>query len=255
MTQMTQMTPLTPVSTEMPNSAPSTFSDEEKERLVEEFRAYLEDATQPPERGGSSGCDGFESPAPAVDLSTLLAEMAVLKNELRLQSRQFKNTLDELRAFGGDLRAHSERLQEELERAREQAASIQTQTTRQFLLALLDLRDRLQSGVDAARRPPSSLMAHLLPGPARFAASLAEGQRLTLQRLDELLAGHRVRPLRVIGETLDPQRMRVVGLEAAAGSAAVADGTVLREVQRGFLLDGELLRIAEVIVSKKANRT
>ena len=252
---MTLMTPMTPGLTETWTTAPTTFSDEERERLVEEFRAYLEDATRPPEPDDSAEGDGFDSPAPAVDLSTLLAEMAVLKNELRLQSRQFKNTLDELRAFGSDLRAHSERLQEELERAREQAAAIQAQTTRQFLLALLDLRDRLQSGVDAARRPPSSVMARLLPGPTRFAASLAEGQRLTLQRLDELLAGHRVRPLRVIGETLDPQRMRVVGLETAASSAAVADGTVLREVQRGFSHDGELLRIAEVIVSKKANRT
>jgi molecular chaperone GrpE (heat shock protein) len=49
--------------------------------------------------------------------------------------------------------------------------------------------------------------------------------------------------------------MRVVGLEAASGVGRDPDGTVLREVQRGFFHDGELLRIAEVIVSKKANRT
>ncbi|RDE50305.1 MAG: nucleotide exchange factor GrpE [Candidatus Accumulibacter meliphilus] len=252
------MTEMTPVFTEMQTLAPTAFPAEERERverLVEEFRAYLEDAAQLSEPGDAWDGEPLESPLPAVDLSTLLAEMAVLKSELRLQSRQFKNTLDELRCFGNDLRAHSERLQEELERAREQAALIQGQTTRQFLLALLDLRDRLQSGVDAARRPPSSFLERLLPGPTRLAASLAEGQRLTLQRLDELLAGHRVRPIRVVGERLDPQRMRVVGLEAAAASAAIPDGSVLREVQRGFFHDGELLRIAEVIVSKKANRT
>jgi molecular chaperone GrpE len=179
----------------------------------------------------------------------------VLKNELRLQSRQFKNTLEELRLFGNDMRQHGERLQRELDRAREQAAAVQTQTERRFLLALLDLRDRLQSGVDAAARPPSSFLSRLVPAPTRFAASLAEGQRLTLQRLDDLLATHGVRSLPVLGETLDPHRMRVVGVEACGTAANVADGTVLREVQRGFLHKGELLRIAQVIVSKKATRT
>jgi len=38
-----------------------------------------------------------------------------------------------------------------------------------------------------------------------------------------------------------------------ATAAAVADGTVLREVRRGFYHDDGLLRLAEVIVSKKAN--
>ncbi|WP_291992980.1 nucleotide exchange factor GrpE [Candidatus Accumulibacter sp. ACC003] len=238
-----------------PSPVPNAFSADDKERLVDEFRACLDQlarlAAADDVSADEAGGETFDGDRPAVDLATLLGEMAVLKNELRLQSRQFKNTLDELRCFGGDLRAHSERLQHELERAREQAAAAQRQTERQFLLALLDLRDRLQSGVDAAQRPPPSLLARVFPGPTRLAASLAEGQRLTLQRLDELLAGHRVRPMRVVGEAIDPERMRVLGVEAAAA----ADGTVLREVQRGFFQDGELLRIAEVIVSKKANRT
>jgi hypothetical protein len=48
--------------------------------------------------------------------------------------------------------------------------------------------------------------------------------------------------------------MRVVGVEAADAAASVAEGTVLREVQRGFLHKGELLRTAQVIVSKKAKQ-
>jgi molecular chaperone GrpE len=171
-----------------------------------------------------------------------------------LQSRQFKNTLEELRRFGNDLRDHEERLQRDLDRERERAATIQRQTERQFLLALLNLRDRLQSGVDAAQRPPASFLARLVPGASRFAASLAEGQRLTLQRLDNLLGQHRVRPMQVLDAALDPERMRVVGVETAADSAHLPDGTVLREVQRGFFHDGELLRVAQVIVSKKATR-
>lgn len=227
---------------------------EERERLANEFRACLEWVGSQPSPCEDSSAEPPGAAPTAVDLSTLLAEMAVLKNELRLQSRQFKNTLEELRRFGNDLRDHGERLQRDLERERERAAAIQRQTERQFLLALLNLRDRLQSGVDAAQRPPAAILARLVPGPARFAASLAEGQRLTLQRLDNLLGQHRVRPMQVLGATLDPEQMRVVGLETAADSANIPDGTVLREVQRGFFHDGELLRVAQVIVSKKATR-
>ena len=234
------------------NSPVIALDPEERARLVDDFRAALERAARPCEPAGGPDDQAAGDAETSVDLATLLSEMAVLKSELRLQSRQFKNTLDELRGFGNDLRQHGERLQRDLERAREQAASIQGQTERQFLLALLDLRDRLQSGVDAAGKPPSSFLTRLVPGPTRFAASLAEGQRLTLQRLDDLLASHRVRPLPVLGEILDPQRMRVVGVEAASSSSSVPDGTILREVRRGFLHNGELLRVAEVIVSKKA---
>jgi molecular chaperone GrpE len=219
----------------------SELDAQAKERLVEAFRASLDD-------WDAAGNDEGEAP---VDLFSLLAEMASLNNEVRLQSRQFKSTLDELRRFGDELRARSERLERELDRAREQCASIQAQTERRLLLGLLDLRDRLQAGVEAAARPPASWLTRLLPGPSRFAASLAQGQRLSLQRLDDLLDSYRMRPIAALGEPLVPDRMRVVGVEAAPD---VADGIVLREARRGFFRDGELFRVAEVIVCKKANK-
>ncbi len=237
------------------NQRAIVLDPEERDRLVDDFRIGLERAAKNCEPYGLREGNSVDDAQTVVDLATLLSEMAVLKNELRLQSRQFKNTLEELRLFGNDLRQHGERLQRDLDRAREQAASVQGQTERQFLLALLDLRDRLQSGVDAAGRVPASFLTRLVPAPTRFAASLAEGQRLTLQRLDDLLASHGVRSLQVLGEALDPHRMRVVGVEAASEATNVADGTVLREVQRGFLHEGKLLRVAQVIVSRKATRT
>ena len=63
------------------------LDDAEKERLVEDFRACLEQWEE----------EGAEDDQP-VDLRTLLGEMAALKNEVRLESRQFKSALDELNA-------------------------------------------------------------------------------------------------------------------------------------------------------------
>ncbi len=212
----------------------------EKEDLIAQFCASLDAGEQ---RGGD------DEPEDGVDLHTLLAEMAALKNEIRLESRQFKSMLDEMRGFGDVLREQNDRLNRDLERAREQAASVGRQAERALLLDMLDLHDRLKAGVDAgaARRP--GFLARLLPGETRFARSLAQGLALTLQRVDDVLAGYRVRPIDVLGQQLDPHLMRAVGVESLSGQS---DGLVLRETRRGFLHGGELLRAAEVIVNKKA---
>lgn len=216
----------------------------QKESLIEEFRAYLDDADE--SDPAESDTEAGDTP---VDLHSLLAEMAALKNEIRLESRQFKAMLEEMRQFGEVLREQNERLNRELERAREQAAAGKRQAERGLLLGLLDLRDRLAAGVDAGAAHRPGFLARLAPAESRFADSLAQGQSLTLRRVDELLDGHQVRPLQAIGQNLDPHRMRAVGVEAVPGQP---DGQVLREVLRGYYQHGELLRAAEVIVNKKA---
>ena len=208
-----------------------------KQRLIEQVRACLD--------GDDSDPDDTDQP---LDLHTLLAEMAALKSEVRLQARQFKTALEQTQALGDALRAQSERLQQDLDRARAQATQAKSQAERGLLLGLLELRDRLQAGLDmqAARRPTT--LQRLLSGDQRFNQSLREGSALTLQRLDELLDSHRVRPIAALDQPLDPQCMHAVAVEWAP---LVAEGRVLRELRRGYLQGTELLRAAEVIVNKR----
>lgn len=220
-----------------------TLDPAQKESLIEQFRAYLDECVE--NDAEESDTDAGDTP---LDLHTLLSEMAALKNEIRLESRQFKSMLEEMRQFGEVLREQNERLNRELERVREQAAAAKRQAERGLLLGLLDLRDRLAAGVEAGAAHRPGLLARLTPAEARFAASLAQGLALTLRRADELLAGHQVRPLEAIGQNLDPHRMRAVGVETLSDQP---DGQVLREVLRGYYQHGELLRAAEVIVNKK----
>lgn len=215
----------------------SRLDDTEKQRLVGEFHAFLDQ--------WEDGADEAE----LLDLRSLLAEMAALKNEVRLESRQFKSALEELKTFGEALRLQNERLGRDLDRARGEAAHAQRQAERRLLLGIVDLRDRLQAGADAAAARRPSALARLVPAEVRFARAVSEGLTLTLQRLDRLLETYRVRPIEVVGKPLDPQTMRALGVEAAPGAP---EGVVLREVRRGFHLGGDLLRAAEVIVSKKA---
>lgn len=208
-----------------------------KERLVEQFRACLDSDE------GEGPADG----AP-IDLLTLLAEMAALKNEVRLQARQFKAALEQVQALSEGLREQNEALKRDLERSRSAAASSKSQAERGLLLGLLDLRDRLQAGQDAQEGWHPSPLVRLLGGVQPHLRSLREGSALTLQRLDDVLASHRVRPIAALGRALDPQCMQAVATECRPETA---DGIVLRELRRGFQHGTELLRAAEVIVNKK----
>jgi molecular chaperone GrpE len=217
---------------------------EARERLLEQFRACLD--------GGDA--DDAAAEGEAIDLSTLLAEMAALKNEIRLQARQFKSALEQTQALSDALGAHNQTLARELERARAQAAEAKAQAERGLLLGLLELRDRLQAGLDAQTawrpKPLLRLLGELASDAQRHARSLREGSALTLQRLDELLASHRVRPIAALGQALDPQSMHAVGIEWAPEAA---EGVVLRELRRGYQQGTVLLRTAEVIINKKGS--
>ncbi len=215
------------------------LDDDAKERLIEQFRASLDSLAGLDEDGGDTE---------AVDLRTLLTEMAVLKNEVRLQARQFKSAFEELQRAAEALREQQQLTQRELDRARAQAADAKAQAEHGLLLELLGLRDRLQAAVDAAAAWRPTPVQRWLGGDRRFALSLREGTTLTLERLDELLANRRVRPIVAVGQSLDPHRMHAVAVERAAGAAP---GVVLRELRRGFVQGGELLRAAEVIVNAK----
>lgn len=209
-----------------------------KERLVEEFRAVLEQCDKEWDEAGES-----------VDLCTLLSELAALRNEVRLESRLFKGALDELRVLTEQLREQNERLAREVDRSREQAAAIRQQTERQMLLEWLELRDRIDAGVAASRsRRPSWRTRLFARKDARYARALGEGLSLILNRTDRLLDAYRVRPVDVLNRPLDPQCMNAVGVRS---ERKLEDGIVVAEQRRGFTRDGELLRCAEVIVNKR----
>jgi molecular chaperone GrpE len=214
-----------------------------KERLIDEFRACLEDWE--PADGTACGAAGD---GPMVDLSLLFAELSVLRNEVRVEARQFKTALDDMRALTELLNEQNSRLTHDLERAREAEGAALRQTERRLLLDMLDVRDRIAAAMDvfAAYRP--GWLSRLAPTETRLAQGLGTGVALTLRRLDDALAERRVRPIEALGGRLDPNTMRAIGTDFDANGAP---GEVLREARRGYMRDDELLRLAEVIVNKR----
>lgn len=220
-----------------------------REQLLARFAAYLDAVAEPaPEEPGDRDQPAVsaESQARAPDLFALLAALATLKNEVKIESRQVKGALDQFRDAFDLVRQAQARLEAteaqrlEAERRNQQAAE------RDLLLELLELRDRLQAGCDQARRYSPGWLARRGKANA-FVAGMVEGMAMNLQRLDGTLARRGVRPLRVLGLRFDPHTMHAA---EAGQDPAQADGLVLAEVRRGFVQGERLLRPAEVVVNR-----
>ena len=210
-----------------------------KEQLTARFRAYLDSD------GAASDQSAAAEAEAAPDLFTLLAEVAALKNEVKLESRHIKAALDEFRGLYATLREANTRLADEQKRCREQEESLRQQAQKDLLLELLELRDRLQAGHDqAARFRPGWLTGRAA---AEFVASMTEGMAMNLRRLDEALVRREVHPLPALGQTFDPHTMHAVEL---ASDPTRAEGMVVGELRKGFLYQDNLLRSAEVVVNR-----
>jgi molecular chaperone GrpE len=198
-----------------------------KQALLDQFSAWL-DAAEP-----AATAESDET----ADLYSIFVELAGMRSELRTESRLVKDALDQFRAVFETLQASQDTLRHELERARADSANATRAALRPLLLDVVDLRDRLLAAVKLAATParPSlvdSLVDSLLRRRPPDGTAWQDGLRMTLRRLDQVLADRQVVPLVLQGRPFDPHRARAVG---TAPDAGVAEGIVLEEIRTGFL--------------------
>ncbi len=103
-----------------------------------------------------------------------------------------------------------------------------------FAREMLGVRDSLEMGIAATSDNPD-LAAH------------TEGSRMTLRTFDQVLEKFGVVTLDPTGEAFDPTLHEAM---AARPQEGVESGTVLEVVQKGFELNGRLLRAARVFVAQ-----
>jgi len=209
-----------------------------KEALLSQFSAWLDAASE-----GAA----LEVGAPETDLYSLLVEMAGLRAEVRTESRLVKEALDQFRGVFETLQTSHDTVRQELERTRGDARDQAKAAVRPLLLDLIDLRDRLLAALKLSGTARTGWLDRLFRRNASGAEAWQEGLRLTLRRLDQALLDRRVVALRLAGQPFDPRQARAVATRA---DTAAPDGTVLEELNIGFLWDDQVLRAAEVIVSK-----
>lgn len=209
-----------------------------RDALLTQFAAYLATVDE------TDTAQTNEAEAP--DLFTLLAELAALKSEVKLEARLVKSALDEFRALVENVREYQLRLDEERRQRNEQAIGFERQKQKDFLLELLEVRDRLHAGYEQASRfRPQRWWGCRAVG--EFVAALATGMAMNLRRLDELLTRHEVQPVLALGQRFDPYTMRAIEVTRDVNQPAAV---VVNELRPGFLYRGQLLRPAEVVVNR-----
>ena len=74
-----------------------------------------------------------------------------------------------------------------------------------------------------------------------------KGVELIYKQLQDLLVRRGVTPIEAVGQTFDPQFHQAITYESSPGRA---EGEVIEEVRRGYMLGDRLLRPAMVKVAK-----
>lgn len=215
------------------------MDDSIKQALIDRFRGYLEmveDGEEPP-----------DDPGETADLFSVLVEMAALRTEVRTESRLVKEALEQFRGVFGSLQASQATLQRELDRARTETRDQAQSALRPLLLDVIDLRDRLGAALTLSPAARPRWRDRLWRRDRSGMAAWQEGLRMTLRRLDQVLLDRRVVATQLAGLPFDPRLARAIG---TAADSSVAEGTVIKEVRAAFLWDDQVLRTAEVIVSK-----
>ena len=117
-------------------------------------------------------------------------------------------------------------------RAQKQVSEAFGRGQRQIARELLAAIDSLELGLDASQ--------------SASAEDLAAGQRAVLRQLLKALGQFGVEAVAAEGEPFDPERHEAVSMQP---SDSVAEQSVISVMQKGYLMQGRLLRAARVVVS------
>ncbi|MCX5889471.1 MAG: nucleotide exchange factor GrpE [Deltaproteobacteria bacterium] len=162
----------------------------------------------------------------------LPADMAQLQQQLAEKTKEAQENYD--RALR--LAAEMENLKKRLEREK---ADLLQFANENLIKELLPVVDNLELALDHGRQ-------------AGTAAPFLEGIDLVHQGFLKALARFGVTPIVAVGQQFDPNFHNAVLQEMAP---EVPDCTVLKEMQKGYLLQNRLLRPAMVVVARNTQET
>ena len=217
--------------------------DDWKQGVLEDFRRWLDGVTEEEALGAA------DREPPECDLRDLFAELAALRQEVRLQNREQSRAGREL-AKAADLYetiAHQARRREEDLAAYE--ARIARAAEDRCLRGVLEVRDALVRGREAALRLRER--PRLFRRAPRGLDGVVEGYELALRRFDRMLSRFGVRLLHTVGTPFDSGTMHAVETRRIEQAE---DGVVVEELLSGFTRDGVVLRLADVAVNRLDGR-
>ncbi|MBI2094665.1 MAG: nucleotide exchange factor GrpE [Candidatus Omnitrophica bacterium] len=129
------------------------------------------------------------------------------------------------------IRADFENTKKRLEREKESAIRFANERLLAEILPIVDNFDRAMTSLSEGHDPEK----------------VKQGLKIAQDELHQVLEEHGVEVVKSVGESFDPHVHEAV---ATVPSAGARDGTIVDEIQRGYLLNGRLLRPSRVRIAQ-----
>jgi len=155
-----------------------------------------------------------------------------LRVELDAKIKEVEENRDKFLRKCADLENYKKRVEKEI-------SDLLNFANEELLKALLPVIDNLERALEHSRKEKKE---------AGELDALMNGVELTLKNMADVLKKFGVSEIKSEGERFDPQRHEALGHEE---SERFEGETVIKELQKGYLLKDRLLRPSLVIVSKK----
>ncbi len=208
---------------------------------------------QEPEGQGASARDApqaTEATETAEGIAATEAEAAVAKAEATVAAADDADTAggdtpERLTALLEEARAKADENWDQVLRVRAEMENLKRRQANElekahkfaldgFVRELLQVRDSLELGHDAARDEQADI------------TKLREGTELILKLLTDVMGKFGVERIDPKGEPFDPESHQAVTMQSTGDAAP---NTVITVIQKGYLLNGRLVRPAMVIVA------
>ena len=159
--------------------------------------------------------------------SEAISDMDALQNQITVLEQQAKENLEKAMRAQAELENVRKRSNRDIENAHKYALE-------RFLNDLLPVLDSMELGMNAASS-------------AEDIESLREGMDLTLKKFTDVMEKFGISEIFPQGEKFNPEQHEAVSMQELEGAES---GTVTAVMQKGYELNGRLVRPAMVVVAK-----
>ena len=164
----------------------------------------------------------------AAEMEDLKFNVDELQQELEEARAKSQDNWNKLLRAQAELENHRKRSKRDIENAHKYAID-------KFVTELLPVKDSIELGLNHT-------------GEQADARKLHEGMALTLKMLSQVMEKFNIEEISPLGQPFDPERHQAMTVQE---NAELASNSVISVMQKGYALNGRLLRPAMVIVSKK----
>jgi molecular chaperone GrpE len=176
---------------------------------------------------------GVDHPQPSEGLAGKVQEDLDALEETKRERDEYLELAQRTRA---DFENYRRRMATEAEQAARRGKA-------QLAQELIPVLDNLERALAAAGIDPAAALA----GKASAEGALEQGVVLTYRELRETLQRAGVEAYEPVGESFDPAWHEALSTRSEEGAEA---GTVLEVLEKGYRLDGQVIRAARVVVSE-----